>query len=201
MSKRGAEAIVTKEVYMGRDAIRKKRVPKGYRHPGLDASLNTQRMRNEARLLRDARGAGVRTPVIYDIDPSDGSIVMEYVPGESLKDAIDAMGRDAERLCESLGESIGLLHSAGITHGDLTTSNAIVQKESIWLIDFSMGTTASGIEDMGVDIHLLERAMASAHPDAPWAYDAAMRGYGKNMDAAGKVVDKVAEIRSRARYT
>ncbi|NLL94804.1 MAG: Kae1-associated serine/threonine protein kinase [Thermoplasmatales archaeon] len=201
MRERGAEAVVSRETYMGRDAVRKRRVPKGYRHPDLDASLNSRRMRNEARLLRDARSAGVRTPIVYDVDPRDASIVMEAIPGRSLKKTIDSMGRDAESLCESLGESIGLLHSAGMTHGDPTTSNAIVNGASVWLIDFSMGIPAAGIEDMGVDVHLLERAMASAHPDAPWAFEAAMRGYGRTMADSAKVIDKVTEIRSRARYT
>lgn len=198
---KGAEATVTIEVYMGRNAIRKKRVPKGYRHPELDTSLNSRRMKNEVRLLRDARIAGVKTPIVYDIDIRDSSVVMEAIPGRSLKETVDIIGREAEKFCESFGESLGMLHSAGMTHGDPTTSNAIVNNGSVWLIDFSMGIPVAEIEDMGVDVHLLERAMTSAHPDAPWAFEAAMRGYGKTMKESEKVMDKVSEIRSRARYT
>lgn len=197
---RGAEACVTLETYFGMSAVRKRRVPKGYRHPKLDSKLISIRIRNEARMLRDARSAGVLTPVVYDIDVVDGSIVMEFMEGESMKQALDS-GNGGKEFCESMGMSLGLLHSAGISHGDPTTSNMIVSDGKVCFIDLSMGTSPAGAEEMGVDLHLLERAMESAHPNAPWAYESTLVGYRKTMAGADEVIEKVAEIRSRGRYT
>ncbi len=66
----GAEATVSNVVFLGREAVMKSRPPKAYRLPELDRHIRSVRTRNEARLMREARKAGVRTPCVYDIDLS-----------------------------------------------------------------------------------------------------------------------------------
>ena len=73
---RGAEATVTRTEFLGRDAVVKTRSVKGYRHPDLDSHLRSSRTRTEVRVMREAREAGVRTPVVYDVDPSEGTITI-----------------------------------------------------------------------------------------------------------------------------
>lgn len=198
---RGAEAVVSGCEYHGRKAVVKVRPPKTYRHPELDLHIRTTRTRNEVRLLREARDAGVRTPCIYDVDMASCSITMEHVPGGSVKDLLDSDPGSAERVCGMIGETVARLHSASVCHGDLTTSNMILTDDGICLIDFSMGCSKASLEDIGVDIRLLERAFTSAHTELSSGFDALMESYYSGIDDPDAVRRKVEDIRNRGRYT
>ncbi|MDR3206445.1 MAG: Kae1-associated serine/threonine protein kinase [Candidatus Methanoplasma sp.] len=197
----GAEATVFETAFLGRDAVAKVRSPKGYRHPDLDASIRRARMRNEVRLMRDARRAGVRTPVVYDVDVEKCTVIMERIEGEKLKDALDSSDLSLA-ICAAVGRAVAALHDAGICHGDLTTSNMMLAADGgICLIDFSMGKSAATAEDIGVDIGLLERAFASAHPGLERQYAALIDAYMKKKKRPEEVLKKLEEIRNRGRYT
>ena len=199
---RGAEATVSRTEFLGRNAVLKTRVTKGYRHPELDGHLRTARTRTEVRVMRDARSAGVRSPVVYDADLRNGSIIMEYISGESVKKILDEHPERASEICARIGEMIAKLHRNGISHGDLTTSNMIIDdRDQMYLIDFSLGDTRVGLEEMGVDLHLMERAFTSAHSDLEGAFEEMIDSYRKNMPDADKVLARVEDIKSRARYT
>lgn len=199
---RGAEATVTATGFLGREAVLKTRVRKGYRHPDLDSHLRAARTRTEVRVMREARNAGVRSPVVYDADLKEGSIVMEYVRGESVKTILDEHPERAHEICARIGEMIAKLHRNGISHGDLTTSNMIIGDDGeMYLIDFSLGDTRVDLEAMGVDLHLMERAFTSAHSDIDGAYGDIIDSYRKHMPDADKVLARVEDIKSRARYT
>ncbi len=199
---RGAEAVVSHAEFLGREAVLKTRVSKGYRHPDLDGHLRTARTRTEVRVMREARAAGVRSPVVYDTDLKEGSIVMEYVRGISVKTILTEHPERADKICARIGEMIAKLHRNNISHGDLTTSNMILGDDGeMYLIDFSLGDTRVDLEAMGVDLHLMERAFTSAHSDIEGAYDIIIDSYRKHMPDADKVLARVEDIKSRARYT
>ena len=199
---RGAEATVARTDFLGRDAVVKTRVAKGYRHPDLDSHLRTSRTRTEVRVMREARTAGVRSPVVYDTDLREGSITMEYVRGTSVKTILSEHPERAEEICSRIGEMIAKLHNSSISHGDLTTSNMILGDDGeLYLIDFSLGDTRIDLEAMGVDLHLMERAFTSAHSDIGGAFDIIIDSYKKHMPDADKVLARVEDIKSRARYT
>lgn len=83
----------------------------------------------------------------------------------------------------SIGESIGAMHSIDVIHGDLTTSNMLLRRAndpsqettsasssssnlpSIALIDFGLSYVSTLVEDKAVDLYVLERALASTHPE------------------------------------
>ena len=69
------------------------------------------------------------------------------------------------------------------------------------IIDFSMGASLIGVEDMGVDLRLLERGFTSAHPDIKDAYAYITEAYCQEKTGAQEVLDKVQEIKDRGRYT
>ncbi len=198
---RGAEAVIFRTEYRGRDAIVKIRTSKGYRYPDLDRQLRSSRTKAEVRLIRAARTAGVRTPVIYDVDLEKGSITMEYLKGESVKKILDEHPEKAEEVCTKIGEMVAKLHNNKISHGDLTTSNMIMNDGEISFIDFSLGDTRVDLEAMGVDIRLLERAFTSAHSTIESAFRCITESYGRNKTDSDKVFRKVDEIKSRGRYT
>lgn len=180
----------------------KSRVVKGYRHPGLDESLRVARTKNEARLMQEARRHGVPTPIIYDIDPVNAELVMEEIEGDRAKDALMSAGEEeADRICWEIGRLTAILHKAGMTHGDLTTSNMIVRENKIWLIDFSLGGRNAEVEEMGVDLHLLKEAFQSAHSERVHLFDVVLRSYSKHYPDAKRVLAKIREIEERGRYT
>ena len=199
---RGAEAIIYSSEYYGRDAILKVRPPKKYRHPDLDLQLRNSRTKNEVRVIRSARAAGVRSPVIYDVNLSNSCIVMEHFKGLKVKDILDKHPSEAKEICIKIGEIVAKLHNHKICHGDLTTSNMILDDDgTLCMIDFSLGNTTVDIEEMGVDLHLLERAFTSAHSDIEGAYETIVDSYRKNMRNTQAVLERVENIKSRGRYT
>lgn len=199
---RGAEAVVTRTQYHGFDAVVKTRTKKGYRHPDLDRHLRMMRTKTEVRVIRDARLAGVRSPVVYDVDLEEGCITMEFIRGRSVKSILDEEPERAEEICRMIGEMVAKLHNNKISHGDLTTSNMILDDSgTLCVIDFSLGDTKVELEDMGVDIHLLERAFTSAHSTIADAYGYFLDAYKKNMPGYKYVLRRVEDIKGRARYT
>lgn len=198
----GAEATVSMTTFLGYDAVVKNRPPKSYRIKELDERLRSTRTKNEARVLRDARLAGVRTPCVYDVDIHECSITMERMDGRTVKEVLDADPSVADEVCRSIGMIIARLHSSNICHGDLTTSNMIMDDAGdICLIDFSMGCTKCTLEDIGVDMRLLERAFSSAHTDLTDSFDILMESYYSNVPDPAPIKKKIEEIKNRGRYT
>jgi N6-L-threonylcarbamoyladenine synthase/protein kinase Bud32 len=190
--KRGAEAIVT--FSHGGEAV-KRRVAKRYRVPSLDNRLIQERTRAEARLIAAARRGGVPTPVMHDI--TGDTIVMELVTGLSLTEILTPTHvREA-------GSVVGRLHTASITHGDLTTSNIIIRDDdgkSI-LIDFGLAQVTQEIEQRGVDIHVFFQTLASTVPErAEELIKEFEKGYTKTFAGAAEVIAREHEIELRGRY-
>ncbi|MDO5861651.1 MAG: KEOPS complex kinase/ATPase Bud32 [Thermoplasmata archaeon] len=198
----GAEATVEPVEFLGRGAVEKVRPPKSYRLPEIDSRIRSSRTRSEARILHEARQAGVRTPCVYDLDLSRCSIVMERIEGPTVKSHLDSHPEDASRICREIGRTVAKLHSANICHGDLTTSNMILCSDgTVCLIDMSMGRTRAELEDIGVDLRLLERAFSSAHVDLPDAFSELMDEYYSHIANPKAVAKKLEDIRNRGRYT
>lgn len=200
--KRGAEAELRRTEFLGRPAVEKFRVPKAYRLSALDEELRRARIRMEARLMAEARAAGVAVPVMYDINLVDNKIVMEFIDGPTAKEVLDEGGSRARMIAREIGRIAGRLHRAGIIHGDLTTSNMILRDGRVVMIDFSLGGKGDTAEERGVDLHLLREALTSAHKDAPTYYREVLAGYRESMGAEAKdAIAKVKEIEGRGRYT
>ena len=198
----GAEARLDSDVWLGRAVVTKQRGVKGYRHPELDRSLQTFRIKNEVGLMLEARSPGIPVPVIYSVDLVGNRIVMEEIPGMRVKDALESMPLDqAEAVCRKIGEIAARLHANDIVHGGLTTSNMLLDDGRIVLIDFSLGSKTSELEDKGVDMHLLEEAFHSAHYRRAGLYETVKDSYVKAYPGGAEVLKKVRDIEKRGRYT
>jgi Kae1-associated kinase Bud32 len=184
----GAEAVIALEG----DTIIKTRVIKRYRLKEIDETLRRERTRTEARLISEARRCGVPTPIIKDI--TDFEIKMEYINGDPLKNVI------TPALCEQTGEIVGKLHSCGLVHGDLTTSNIIFMGGKLFLIDFGLAYIDSTLEARGVDIHVLFQTFESTHEGHEELIEAFKKGYSRKLIGADEVIKRVKEIESRGRY-
>jgi len=109
-----------------------------------------------------------------------------------------------QHLCLKIGELIGRLHEYGIIHGDLTTSNMILNSEGkIFFVDFGLGEKTKELEARGVDLHLMKRALQSTHFNfADECFNYVIIGYSKvlNTETTKKTLDRIKEIERRGRY-
>ena len=200
--KRGAEAEIYLSEWRNRQVVLKRRVIKSYRHEKIDRRLRETRTKLEAKLISEARGFGVPTPIIYDVDTLESQITMEYVDGKQIKEVLrNAGGKEQKKLCVEVGRCVGKFHKNDLIHGDLTTSNMILSDHRIYFIDFSLGGKSKEIEAKGVDMHLLSEAFERTHSEIQDMFDFVLEGYKKEYDEADKVIAKVKEIEKRGRYT
>src|SRR3989344_5737828 len=163
-----AEAIIVlKEVDCqgGAPYIIKRRIKKSYRIPEIDERLRKQRTRKESKLIENASNI-IGVPKIIKADESSKEIVMQFIEGKKLSDWLGKLNIEkAKNICRQIGESAAKLHDAGIIHGDLTTSNMILEENSgkLYFIDFGLGFNSDRVEDKAVDLHLLRQALEAKH--------------------------------------
>ena len=203
--KKGAEASLYLTDWHGRKVIMKKRLPKKYRPSKLDEQIKTYRTIHEPQLMHEAKKAGVPTPTIFLVDLKNATIIMEFIEGKQAKQLLSEVTKsERQSLCLKIGELIGRLHEYGIIHGDLTTSNMILDFEGkIFFVDFGLGEKSKELEARGVDLHLMKRALQSTHFSFTGeCFDAVIRGYSKVLGAetVKNILDKIKEIERRGRY-
>ena len=188
---KGAESNIVKSSYLGEKVVLKDRIVKNYRIPEIDNKIRRARCKLEARLLSDAKRAGVVTPVLYDVDLENKSILMEEIDGVMVKDIID------EDLAFRIGENISRLHGADIIHGDITTSNIMLRDDQLVFIDFGLGRHSNLDEDKAVDLLVLKKSLQSIDYNLAVKYfDCVLRGYGNES-----IINTISDIESRGRYT
>ena len=204
---RGAEAAIRKVDWWGFPALLKERDTKRYRPKALDDRLRRERTRTEARLLVEARRLGVRTPILFDIDLTRHRLIFEELPGPTLREVLENPELPHETLVAAVrafGRALGCLHAGGIAHGDLTSSNVLFPEGPSGapaLLDLSMGTRSPGIEELGIDLHLVEEDLRALHPKAEGLVRAFHEGYAESNPQGHKDVRARAKaIKARRRY-
>jgi TP53 regulating kinase-like protein len=203
---RGAEADVFRGEWCGRPAVYKLRKPLLYRLPDLDNLIRSQRTVHEAQMIHQSKLAGVSAPHLYYLSPPDALLVMEYVKGERLKTLLLEAGLTRESVAvlgEGFGRSIAKLHVAGIMHGDLTTSNVIVDGGVLSLIDFGLAIHSQRLEDQAVDLRLIKETLTGAHNSVSKPFmQSLLSGYSSVLGRARAeaATKKLAEIERRGRY-
>ena len=203
--KKGAEASIFLEDWQGQKVIMKHRLPKKYRLPQIDERIRSYRTIHESQLLHCAKEAGVSTPMIYSVDLADSNIIMEFIEGIQVKQVLnDYSTEERKHLSNHIGKLIGSLHLHDIIHGDLTTSNMILNESgNIVFVDFGLGEISVELESKGVDLHLMKRAFQSTHfRYAEECFKAVLEGYTKmvGVEMAKKVIGRISEIERRGRY-
>ena len=203
--KKGAEASLYLADWHGRRVVIKTRFPKKYRPAKLDEEIRSYRTVHEPQLMHEAKKAGVPTPAIFLVDLKNAAITMEFVEGKQVKQLLGSISKEErQELCVEIGKLIGRLHGHRVIHGDLTTSNMILNAEGkIFLVDFGLGEKNIELEARGVDLHLMKRALQSTHYQfAEECFESVMKGYTAVLGAeeTGKVLGKIREIERRGRY-
>ncbi|RLG43069.1 MAG: Kae1-associated kinase Bud32 [Thermoproteota archaeon] len=201
---RGAEAEVYEADAWGIPAVEKRRIEKAYRHPELDWRIRTSRTRLEARILMRLKERGVRCPAVLDV--WGDTLLLERVSGPTLRDLLSRGrgGADTGRLAgvmEDLGRQVGLMHSAGVVHNDLTPLNVVVTGERTCLIDFGLGEFSKSEEDMAVDLHVLKKSLEALFPEAAEGlFESFLRGYRDTAPKPDATLARLEAVERRGRY-
>lgn len=202
--KKGSEADLLLIDWYGERALSKLRTQRFYRNPILDKELRYRRTIREAEMLSKAKEAGIRSPYVYFLDTYRNEIIMEYIEGAILKSVFSV------DLASKLGECIAKLHSKNIIHGDITTSNFILENHSqnkhteLAIIDFGLSFFSQRLEDMASDVRMLKEVLNSVHYEI---FDQAFLNFSEEYSSFSplgrgrKVLRKVDEIQSRGRYS
>ena len=207
IASRGAEASVRSVDWWGFPAVVKERETKSYRPKALDERLRRERTRTEVRLLVEARRLGVRTPIVYDVDLEKHRLILEELPGPTLRALLEDAalpGEEVGQAVRSFGVALGRLHAGGLSHGDLTSSNVLFPSGPGGppaFLDLSMGSRNPGVEELGIDLHLVEEDLKALSARAPALVREFHAGYREGNPAGAKdVLARAKAIRSRVRY-
>lgn len=189
----GAEA----KLFLDNNSIIKDRFKKTYRIDEIDSRLRKSRTRREAKILDKLAAIGFPAPKLVESDEKS-TIIMEKIEGPRVRDILEKS--DYIKLSEEIGKKIAILHNNNIIHGDLTTSNMLLNKE-IYFIDFGLSFLSWKIEDMAVDLHLLKQALESKHYTI-WekCFDAALNAYQKESKQGNAVIKRLETVEKRGRY-
>ncbi len=198
--KKGAEADIYLTTWDGKNSILKIRKKKDYRNPTLDKKIREQRTLRESGIICDVKSFGVRSPLIYFVDTKLCSIYMQQIKGILVR---DLPNKKIVESCGRIGEIVGQLHKNGIMHGDLTTSNFIVSKDKVFLIDFGLAQKTDKIEDHAIDLRLFKEILNSAHVDImEGSWTGFLNGYRRIVGRSreNRILSQVAIIERRGRY-
>lgn len=166
----GAEAKI---ILKGGEII-KDRIKKSYRLKELDEKIRKSRTKRESKILEKAFKL-IPVPKIISTDNKE-KIEMQFIPGLKLSENLDKIKNNVE-ICKIIGKQIAKLHDNNIIHGDLTTSNMILNPPILYFIDFGLSYISARIEDKAVDIHLIKEAFEAKHFDnAPLILQSSPRG-------------------------
>ncbi|GFO30982.1 Ekc/keops complex subunit bud32 [Plakobranchus ocellatus] len=203
--------------FYGRPCIIKERFQKNYRHPILDKALTSQRIKSEVRANLRCRIAGIQTPTIFMVNFDTNSIYMEEIQDAvTVRQHINTVQAaelnpasacsQLKPLAEAIGRTLAKMHTSNIIHGDLTTSNMLLEGDpselSLFLIDFGLSSFEASAEDKGVDLYVLERAFLSSHPNSQELFDCILAAYTdqtQDKNACKEVISKLDEVRLRGR--
>ena len=198
--KKGAEGDIFLTTWNKKKAILKARKKKDYRNSLLDQRIRKQRTIRECEIISEVKSFGVSTPLIYNMDTKNCTIIMQYIVGTVVNDLSELK---LIKSCSEIGKIVGVMHKNGIMHGDLTTSNFIVSKGKMFVLDFGLANKTNKPEDHAVDLRLLKEILNSAHTKIMnKAWSNFLKGYKSAVGSShfSKITNLVKVIESRGRY-
>ena len=125
-----------------------------------------RRFEREAAAARRVHGRYTAQMLDADPDASPPWLVTAYVPGPSLREAVQEYGPMPERtvltLMAGVSEALQAIHAVGVIHRDLKPSNVLLAPDGPRVIDFGIARAAEDTELTGTG-----NRVGSAHYMAP----------------------------------
>jgi len=192
--KQGAEAVIK----LKKNKIIKERIKKNYRISQIDDKIRKFRTRREGNILKKAIFTNV--PEVYEVDDINMIIEMEYIKGMLLKDFINEKNfEEILKISSTLGGEIAKLHDHDIIHGDLTTTNLIIN-DRVYFIDFGLAFVSHKAEDKAVDLYLLKQALTSSFPQiSEQVFNIILQSYHVHKNHK-EVIERLKKVEKRGRY-
>jgi len=138
------------DVYLGHDAMLDRRVAVKVLSPAFaDDPVNRERFRREAQAVASLNHPNI--VAVYDWGEEAGTsfIVMEYVPGQTLRDVIATYGRiapiEAARIAADIADALAFAHRNGVVHRDVKPGNVLVAPDgTVKVTDFGIARAGNG---------------------------------------------------------
>jgi eukaryotic-like serine/threonine-protein kinase len=138
------------DVYLAHDRLLDRQVAVKVLSPEFASDrTNFERFRREARAA-----AGLNHPnivAVYDWGEEDDTsyIVMEYVPGQTLRDLIQAYGHlsptEAARIAAEIADALSFAHEHGVVHRDVKPGNVLITPHAqVKVTDFGIARAETG---------------------------------------------------------
>ena len=165
------------EVYLAEDLRLRRQVALKFLPEDLTRDADRRR-----RFAQEARAAaGIEHPhiaAVYDIDEVDGCtvIAMEYVRGQSLREAISIrklQPLQALELAVQISDALAKAHERGIVHRDLKPENIMVSEDGyVKIIDFGLAKLLDPLSGTSPAVSVAadadtETAVARLHEPGP----------------------------------
>ncbi|GAA3736561.1 Stk1 family PASTA domain-containing Ser/Thr kinase [Salinactinospora qingdaonensis] len=167
-------------VYVAQDLRLDRRVALKVMHSSLaqDPSF-VQRFTNEAHSV--ARLSHPNVVQVYDQGADNGHVflAMEYVPGRTLRDLLNARGRlgprEALQIMVPVLAGLGAAHQAGMVHRDIKPENVLLTQEGhVKVVDFGLARVAEATQQgltktgtlMGTAAYLAPEQISQSFSDA-----------------------------------
>ncbi|MCH8329408.1 MAG: Kae1-associated serine/threonine protein kinase [Nanoarchaeota archaeon] len=185
------------KLFLDKNKVVKDRFRKTYRIKEIEERLRKSRTKREAKVLEKLGKIDFPVPKLIKNNEKD-RLEIEFINGKLLKNILDK--KNCIKLSKEIGNKVAILHNNDIIHGDLTTSNMILDKE-IYFIDFGLSFFSRKIEDKAVDLHLLKEALESKHSEI-WeeCYKAVLESYMEKAVDGKEVVKRLKIVEKRGRY-
>lgn len=201
----GAESKIWSGHLLKRNVIKKERFEKTYRNRQLDERLTKERTRAEIRSLIKLKELDLTfsklLPTIYF--SSEREIVMNEVADAQTINEFTKENKfeDCNWFYIAFGKAIAEIHKSNIVHGDITTSNFLINKDrQIVPIDFGLSQFNNTIEDFAVDLYVLERSLLTNDIEHFKGLEIILDAYRKAMGKKGaEITKKLDEVRLRGR--
>ncbi|MEM0057205.1 MAG: Kae1-associated kinase Bud32 [Candidatus Geothermarchaeota archaeon] len=203
---RGAESDLYLTTYLGYKCVLKYRRRKAYRNPILDEKIQVKRTYKEALILRKLRKSGLSVPRPMYVNVHEGYFLMEYIDGDLLRDLLLERKLSTSMIVyisRELGKEVALMHNSGISHGDLTTSNMLLDRfnNKLYLIDFGLGLLDADIEEKAIDIEIFYRVLKATHTEVmKLIFSNFIHTYVKNSADGERVISRCKELLKMGRY-
>lgn len=133
-------------IYLGEGVEGERVAVKRVRVEHSDQPQFRQRLQREVEAMRSLPGDFTARLVAANVIGSPQWLAMDYVPGPTLQQVVEAGGRldadQARALAAAVAQALAEIHAAGFTHRDLKPSNIVLSESGPRLIDFGIAGVA-----------------------------------------------------------